>query len=181
MSLITTSEGRSIHVFDDLFTFNERTHMFSFIKNSLYSTKGSDNAYNDDPVSQLYSGWSEGDLDTFGIFKLPGAAQLLPLVDGRKIIQIRCNLTTLSEVNDFHVDGTNKDPLTILYYANMVWHPSWGGYTLFANDLITNIEYASLYTPGRVIVFDGRIPHCVCTPTRAAKEHRYSFAVQYER
>jgi hypothetical protein len=181
MPLITTSEGRSIHVFDDLFTFNERTHMHTFIKNSLYSAQGADNSYNDETTSQLFSRWSENELDAFGLFKLPGAAKLLPLIDGRKILQIRCNLTTLSEINDFHVDGVNKDPLTILYYANVIWQPSWGGYTLFANDLVTNIEYASLYTPGRVIVFDGRIPHCICTPTRAAKEHRYSFAVQYER
>jgi hypothetical protein len=62
-----------------------------------------------------------------------------------------------------HSDTSYENKITVLYHANYEWDTNWGGENLFYNDIVTDISKAVLYVPGRLVVFDSRIPHSVST------------------
>lgn len=70
---------------------------------------------------------------------------------------------TMSNKIAIHGDSDSDERLTVLYHANYEWNSEWGGANLFYNDQITDIAKAVQYVPGRLVVFDSRIPHSVST------------------
>jgi hypothetical protein len=88
------------------------------------------------------------------------------------------NLCTTSDKYFYHTDGKPGD-LTLLYYANVEWDINWEGETPFASDDLKHIEYASPYTPGRVIIFDASIPHKSTQPLPGAPYYRFTFAAKF--
>ena len=80
-----------------------------------------------------------------------------------EIQQVRINLSTLHDVNRIHVDGRGSK--TLLYYPNLKWEFEWGGHTVFLDDDLTDVEHCCVYKPGRLVLFDGSIPHTIFSPT----------------
>lgn len=180
---VYTSTGKQIHIYDDVYDYNTRNKFYEFLANSLYSINGGDNdrletkgEYN------IYSKFTESDLHNMGFLSVPESAFILDQVKNMSIAQVRVNLSTLYDKNRFHVDTTSyasKEGITMLYYANMKWDIEAGGHTLFADDELENIEYCAVYKPGRVVMFDGSIPHCIMSPNIIAPAYRLSFAIQF--
>ena len=79
-----------------------------------------------------------------------------------------------------HVDSPHhvESNKTVLVYLNDVWHPEWGGETVFFDH---NLDAVHLVAPrpGRVVIFDGRIPHTGRTPTPKFMYNRYILAYKY--
>jgi hypothetical protein len=176
---IITSNNKVIDVYDDLFTFNEKSIWFNFIKNSLFKINGSDGDLSYTQGGQIFSTFSMDDLSKFGLINSPGfetIKQKYSVLD-RRIKQIRVNLSHASEDNLIHTDGNGT---TILLYANLDWRVEWGGHTLFMDEDLKDAEYTCLYKPGRLVVFDSPIPHMILTPNKVAPIHRYSFVIQIE-
>ena len=46
-------------------------------------------------------------------------------------------------------------------------------------DDINSIEYTSSYVPGRIILFDGNIPHAIRPQSINAPKYRFSLSVFY--
>jgi len=174
---------RKIRIFDDLFTYNARLHMYNFLINSKYSMIG----YDTIPLENkgdctIISSFDTNDIDMFGILKQENSKLFLPYLEGMNIRQCRVNLSTLNDCNRFHVDGFNDvDFITLLYYPNMNWNLEWGGYTLFSNESTNEIEHCIAYKPGRLVLFDSKIPHCIASPTTLAQSYRLSFAINFAR
>lgn len=176
----TTKSNKNIVVIDDLFDYASRNNFFSFVTNSLFCPKGRDNNLSENSGDyNLFSNYSEDDMNKMGFLGHPNAQIFNEYVEGYRIQQIRVNLSTLNDQNRFHVDTPAEHSVTVLYYPNMNWKLEWGGYTLFGDETITEIEKSFAYIPGRVIIFDGRIPHCIAAPTNLAPSYRYSLAIQY--
>lgn len=175
---VTLSNGKTIEIYDNLFSFIERETWYSFIKNSMYKINGSDGEFTDKVGQQIYSAYSTADLHRMGFFESDG----FKLLDNKhnllqkQIKQIRVNLSTNNEANCLHTDGCGT---TFLYYSNIEWDITWGGHTLFMDDNIQEAVHTSLYKPGRVLLFDGTIPHMIMTPTIVAKKPRFSLALQF--
>ncbi len=74
----------------------------------------------------------------------------------------------------YHVES-NK---TVLVYMNDVWHPEWGGETVFFDHEL-DAKYLVAPRPGRIVIFDGRIPHTGRTPTPKFMYNRYILAYKY--
>jgi len=79
-----------------------------------------------------------------------------------------------------HVDApphvhSNK---TVILYLNYEWHPNWGGETIFYDH---NLDAQRIVTPkpGRVLMFDGRIPHTGRPPTPRYQMNRYIMTFKY--
>lgn len=68
--------------------------------------------------------------------------------------------------------------ITVLYYANTVWHADWGGETLFFNDR-HDAEFAITPMPGRALVSRGAIWHRGGVPSRACNEARFTIACKF--
>ena len=79
-----------------------------------------------------------------------------------------------------HVDAPYDVPenKTVLLYLNYEWHPNWGGETIFYDH---NLDAQRIVTPkpGRVVMFDGRIPHTGRPPTPRYMMNRYIITFKY--
>lgn len=174
---IATSSGKILHIHDDLFTYDQKTAWFGFALKSAYQTDGGDEAANYKKTFQIYSQFSQQDVDAMG-FKNSDGYKFLDKkyeLSRRTVKQTRVNLSYSGEPNGVHSD---RPGLTLVYYANNVWDLNWGGHTLFMDDNLSEPEYTCLFKPGRVAIFDGSIPHMIMTPV--APCHRLTFAIQFE-
>ena len=79
-----------------------------------------------------------------------------------------------------HVDAPHhvESNKTVLVYMNDVWHPEWGGETVFFDHEL-DAKYLVAPRPGRIVIFDGRIPHTGRTPTPKFMYNRYILAYKY--
>ena len=90
------------------------------------------------------------------------------------------NLGIHGDVNRMHVDGKYYPCKTLLYYANQHWEYSWGGHTIFY-DKDGNIKTTVEVKPGRIVIFDGSIPHTVMPMNiRSSPVYRFTIALKWE-
>ena len=67
--------------------------------------------------------------------------------------------------------------LTALWYLSMRWEPEWGGETMFF-DASGDALFCASPRPGRLVVFDGAIPHVGRPPSRICYTPRFTFAIK---
>lgn len=70
-----------------------------------------------------------------------------------------------------HVDAHYEKQRSILFCVNSKWDPNWGGEIIFYEG--EDARQAVSLKPGRVISYDGRIPHCYPTPDTPPYITRY--------
>lgn len=177
---INISSGK-IDIFDDLFDYATREKFYYYVKNQNFSTSGSDSSTLETKGDfNLYCQVSNDQLDQMGFLNHENTKYISPYIEGMDIKQSRINLSTLNDRNRFHTDTYgNLRTKTLLYYPNLKWDIEWGGHTLFTDRTLKELEYCCFYVPGRVILFDGDIPHCIAPPTSLAPSYRFSFVIQY--
>jgi Rps23 Pro-64 3,4-dihydroxylase Tpa1-like proline 4-hydroxylase len=178
---INTSVGKIV-VIDDLFDRAFREQFYFWVKSSSFTTSGEDIStleYKGD--YNLYSSIEEQSISNSGFSEHKEFKEHIePELAGMFFKQARINLSTLNDNNRFHTDsiGSTKTK-TLLYYPNLKWDIEWGGHTLFTDDNLEEIEYCCMYKPGRIVIFDGNIPHCILPPTKSSPSYRFSFVMQY--
>ena len=90
------------------------------------------------------------------------------------------NLGIHGDVNHMHMDGKFYKCKTLLYYANQNWEYKWGGHTAFF-DNNGNIKTTVEVKPGRMVIFDGNIPHTVLPMNiRSSPSYRFTVALKFE-
>ena len=174
--------GKLIHVFDEVFTYAQKQKYYDFLRNSYYNATGGANVSIETLQDvALTSVFDEEDLDNFDILNnLP--EEILDILNNFKPRKSYSLLNSYSQITHFHTDDyEHTNNLTFLYYANINWHRDWGGETMFSDDNIENIEYTSLYIPGRIIIFDSTIPHKPCPPVYGSPQFRYTFVINFKR
>jgi hypothetical protein len=137
------------------------------------------------PESAQYKHWAMNvRLEQLASSPLLGMAQ--PAIDefrpGRRYRCYRayCNHASYGDMLHIHTDAQPQaDELTALWYLARDWRPDWGGETLFY-DADHDAVAAVSPRPGRLVVFDGSIPHAGRPPNRICVAPRYSFALKYE-
>tara|TARA_R100001015_G_C4591728_1_gene147195 strand:+ start:342 stop:860 length:519 start_codon:yes stop_codon:yes gene_type:complete len=67
---------------------------------------------------------------------------------------------------------------TIMFYLNKIWDVSYGGETIFVNNL-GDITNSIIPKPGRVAIFDGSIPHAAREVSRICVELRMVATFKY--
>lgn len=77
-----------------------------------------------------------------------------------------------------HIDNIDAKNRTVMFYTNREWHRDWGGETVFF-DYDDNIIKAVAPKPGRVVSFDGRIPHSARAPQTSAYVPRYITVMKF--
>ena len=84
------------------------------------------------------------------------------------------NLSVPSDVN--HIQ-THKEKKVLLYYVNLEWNQGFHGETLFYTEDLESIQFASPYTPGRIMVFDANIQHTIRPQSIIAPQYRFSLSI----
>mgnify|MGYP001161301106 FL=1 len=94
-------------------------------------------------------------------------------------VRAYANLGIHSDVNEIHIDH-QTDSKTILYYPNKSWKTHWGGQTMFLDDDGSCKKLVEII-PGRIVIFDGRIPHTVMPLNiRSTPSYRFTVALKFE-
>jgi hypothetical protein len=172
---IQTSNGKKITVIDDAFSLQKKIFFENFAINSKYTNSGEDYVTDfslSSGVRNLVSRFTEEDFKNLGLI---GNCEYIDLFLKDKVLSTyKIHLLTLANVSVPHTDNSQY---TFLLYPNVHWDVRWGGETVFYSEDLTEIEYTSLYVPGRVIIFDGSIPHMGRAPTVLATHPRYTFAM----
>ena len=169
--------GKKIYVFDNVFESDWRRNAFKFILQSKFKLGWVDQ---EDPAhyqQYLHSHFTKEDLDNFGILKEFKEKKIHKLLENKQIDAAVVNLSHHSDVNFVHPHKNT----TLLYYANPYWKEEWAGETLFFNESCTEVVYTSIYKPGRLIIFDGSIPHTIRAPSRSAPQYRFTFAMFFDK
>ena len=79
--------------------------------------------------------------------------------------------------HEIHKDY-DKGGFTVMFYLNKIWDVSYGGETIFVNNL-GDITNSIIPKPGRVAIFDGSIPHAAREVSRICVELRMVATFKY--
>lgn len=165
-----------IKIFDDVMRFKFRQDVMAFANNSYFRIGWSDDNFHRGH-SYLHSTYSEDDVKTLGIDIELEKAGILKEVLGMQRNKIVLNLSTPADTNFIHVHEGER---VILYYVNTEWNINgWHGETLFFNDDLS-IRQALPYIPGRVVVFNGEIPHTIRPQSHIAPHYRFTLSMFYK-
>ena len=82
-------------------------------------------------------------------------------------------IVNLVRPNDVHYIHSHPNKQVALYYANLNWEDGWYGETLFYDKCdLTDVIYTSSFVPGRILLFDGGIPHAIRPQSIKAPKYR---------
>jgi len=171
--------GKAIRVYDDLFSLNFRLAAFQFAAESKFTIGWSDGITDTQAKHKyMHSMFSLEDVERLGIIEQiklsPAGAEL----HGYKLVKTVLNLSTSTDVHFAHAHAEDK---ILLYYVNIEWRDGWHGETLFYNEACKEIVYANMYTPGRLIVFNGSIPHAIRPQSVEGPLHRFTLSLIFNK
>jgi SM-20-related protein len=174
------SASRRVFVVDGALPEAERTRAYEYLKSLDYRFNlgdRSDTRY----LLHWSRGFDDAELDSNLVLRsLLSAAQRFARARGltfARIERVYANLTLYGDVQLVHDDG---DIWTALYFANSVWEPDWGGELHFYGDS-PDLSIAIQPRPGRLVVFDGLLPHRAGVPSKLCLEPRITVALKFRR
>jgi hypothetical protein len=172
------SGNKTVHVYDNYLDLQLKLKVFDFLSKSRYTIGWSD-LESQSAISHryLHSVYSDIDDENCGLLPFLRNCEMINHVDNLKKIKSIVNLSVPSDSHFVHTHYENK---IILYYANLEWKPNWHGETLFYNENLTDIDLALSYTPGRVVIFDGGIPHTIRPQSHSADHYRFTYAMMFK-
>ncbi len=164
--------------YDDKIPYLERYDIWKYIVNSTYTLGWTDSFEPGKYDLNIHSNWTVKELQDSGIYShIETAIENTEWFTNKKIIKIVVNLVRPDDVYYIH---NHKDAQTVLYYANLDWQDGWYGETIFYDPQdIKSIAHTSLYVPGRMILFDGSIPHAIRPQSIKAPKYRFTLTVFY--
>jgi hypothetical protein len=175
-------DNKKIEIFDDVFSASERFKLYEFVNTSLYTI---DRFGNSAPEHVKYhktlkSTYNLIDLLNFGFFNNQHILNYIKQ-NNLRVRECYVNLCTASDIYTYHTDTYTTEIPTGLYYANLEWHPTWEGETHFSNESMDDILCSCSFIPGRVIFFDGNIPHKSSQPGPLAEFYRFVFTIKFSK
>jgi hypothetical protein len=126
----------------------------------------------------LHSTWSHEFLRSTEFLTGIRDEKLIELIGGREPTHCMLNLSVPCDVYFSH---THPGQDVLLYYVNLSWCEEWAGETLFFADNRRDILFASSFTPNRVILFDGEIPHSIRPQSVTAPHYRFTLSVFFDK
>jgi len=165
-----------IKIYDNFLPNDQSSSLFGFIVNSLYKIGWEDT---DEPQHKAYSNihslYSKEDLEKIKILK--------PILEKIKLSEKhyeKCvvNLTKPMDVNFIHM---HPNKIVAVYYANMSWNPEWGGETIFYKKDRKTVDLCNPYTPNRLVVFDGSIPHTIKSQNIIGPSYRFTISLFFNK
>lgn len=174
-------EGREIRVYDDLVDHSVIEQIAAALDRNAFTR--SEVAR---PDTSDYRHWArditvestrklpiyQATMDALGSFEREG--------ESFRLYRSYCNYAAYGDMLFIHTDSQPGDrELTALWFIAPRWEPEWGGETLFYNSDL-DAEFVVSPRPGRVVIFDGAIPHAGRPPNRICFAARYTYAMKFE-
>lgn len=169
--------ANSINVFDDLISADLVDAIFESVHQPVYKFGQKSN------VGDEFGFWIAM-VDDETRNNVPALRALWEAVDGNVtrgsygIERMYVNAYNFGDCPTVHQDHADEGHFTALYYANYEWNHNWSGETVFYNEAKDEILRAVYPRPGRIVVFDARIPHVAREPNRICPVVRYTIAIK---
>lgn len=179
----TTTSNQTIKIFDDLFTYGERSEMFAMMRDIPFQFWSAYDTLITDQSSSfiIKSMWRPEDFFyKFKMFDCPGANVLKEELKDYKLHRTWVNLYTPLDQLRYHSDMFKPGYKSMLYYVNLHWEPEWDSPTIWRNQDLSEIEFVSPFIPGRVVLFDSDIPHKATHAPLEARQYRFTLNTVWE-
>ncbi|MFJ2545629.1 2OG-Fe(II) oxygenase [Pseudomonas sp. NPDC087612] len=93
------------------------------------------------------------------------------------LIGVYANGQTFAQESPIHRDNQpGEEGQTVLMFCNEFWPTSWGGELVFYDHPKNDIIKAVLPKPGRIVVFNGSVPHNARSPALSCDQLRMTLA-----
>ena len=166
--------GYQIEIYDNIFTLSERVNFYNIISNSNFRLGWEDtNEIEYGNYKYFFSQYNSEDIERLGFYQALGRCDEI-YTKLNAYTPTKCIVNLSIPINTYFNHSHIEDKV-LLYYANIRWKEEWGGETLFYDDSLKNILFASPYVPGRIIVFDGSMPHTLRPQLGSAPHFRFTF------
>lgn len=168
-----------IETYDNFLTPPESTNLFNLIMNSNFKIGWDDS---DELQHKAFPNLHA----EYNLLDIQKTKLLEPVLDKLKnknigmnnYIKCIVNLTKPMDVNFIH---NHDKQIVALHYSNITWNPEWGGETVFYKDNKKDILFSSPYTPNKLIIFDGEIPHTIKAQNILGTSYRFTTSIFFNR
>jgi hypothetical protein len=170
--------NKTIDVFDDVFPMIFRSRMYDYAKSCNFRLGWGDTNNPDRSAYDyfLHSMFNDVDLENIKLFENLKNTVIEKILDDLTLTKTVLNCGTPSDSYSIHIHQNKK---VLLYYVNLDWLDSWHGETLFYSENCKDIQFASPYTPGRLIIFDADIPHTIRPQSIVGTKYRLTLSLFY--
>lgn len=169
---------KTVDIFDDVFPMRFRTRCHDYARSCNFRLGWGDT---DLPERKPYdyffhAVFNDVDLANIGLEQNFKDTIIENMLTGLSPTKIVLNCGTPADSYSIHIHQNRK---VLLYYVNLEWIDSWHGETLFYSENGKDIQFASPYTPGRLILFDADIPHTIRPQSIIGPKHRFTLSLFY--
>ena len=164
-------DDKDIVIYDDAFSGSEKYKLMCMFYEDSYTVNRTSAPF-DNTKPTLKSNWSIAKLLGSGFLENPIIKDLI-LKNDLRVGDVYVNLSTASDLHIYHIDSDEEGNMTALYYGNTDWKVEWEGETHFTDNDLNDTKLSCGFVPGRLVLFDGRIPHKSSSPTVTADDYRY--------
>lgn len=172
--------NKDFYVIDNIFSNSFHSMLYGYVSKMNTFSLGFEDTDNIEHKKHIYytAPFDVRELEETKLFDEINKTELYDLIKDKQLIRATINSSVPTQTNFSH---THYGQWSLIYYINLEWKPEWSGETLFYNEDLTEIEFASIYKPNRAILFDGDIPHSLRTQSITAPQYRFSLAMFFEK
>jgi len=174
----TTSSGRKIYVFRDCYDYPYQLNLLDWCVRQQYTFRPANEGVlvglKSDLVLSAHPNIGATELTIQFKWNEDQFEPLREIMGERELKNHWINANVSKTSPHFHPDHFKEGCLSILYYANVKWDLSWDGYTVWATDDLKGIEHVEFPEPGKLVIFDSRIPHKPTAASPEAPSFRYT-------
>lgn len=170
-----------ILVFDDVLPFRLRQRMYGRTIKANYKIGLNDTSILEHREKAfMYCALDKDGIKDFEVLKFAKRKipQLFKKIGPRAPNRVVINCGTPA---DSYLPHSHPDEDVLLYYINMEWKPEWHGETSFYSEDLRDIVFTSQFVPGRIIWFDGSIPHSIKPNDGNGPKFRFTLSAFYEK
>ena len=162
-----------LSVFDEVIPYSLMDMVLAFCKKSTFRLGWPDG---DDTDLNLHSTWTKDELKSTGL--IPYFDDCIKNTEWFVKNDLHRIILNVVKSNDVHYIHHHEGEQVLLYYVNLDWQDGWYGETLFFNPSnIKEVQYTSSFQPGRIILFDGSIPHAIRPQSIKAPKFRFTLSL----
>ena len=175
-----TSSNRNIVVFKNVYDYSHRMNLMKWMLKSQFtfghSHDSTISSFKSNLILSAHPTVSPDELWKMFKFNDENTEPLQKEIGKERFLQ-RCwvNVDFSKNSNYYHSDEFKEGSVSMLYYANMEWHNSWDGHTIWSSDTLEQIEHIEPYEPGKIVIFDSKIPHKPCASSPESPSYRFTF------
>ncbi len=175
------AEDENIYIVDDFFSEHERACMSFWFASSNYKLNDIDKE-----DSKFSRHWVNHLIDIETIIKytpqfekIDSKIRNLYADANLTLFEIKAYLSTFGDLATYHQDSEMIDTITVVVYFHNTWELDWHGEFIICDDQ-WEPQLCVFPKPGRMIVFNGKLPHRAGAPTKTCFEGRKTLVFRYK-